>query len=286
MGGGSVARSGATQSSSNANCEVWHVPQVQFRVWGLHVVPVWFRADAGRFHAIGLGSLLFTSGAVSGDGCGARKAVCAERRCGQTGKFFRAQVLRRSPSHGMRIGAATQDAQPAAAGVLPPAMATKSKLPTESDYDEVHVKPLVKSEDAAKFDPNSAAKAEAEVDPALRTHTKPIRVDVDLVLVPVTITDPMNRLVTGLEKENFILLDNGEKQAIRALFQRGRADFAGRDLRYERLDVQQDREGARGGGGVLQDGQSARRVFPDCVQRQAVPDQRFYEQRGAGAGPA
>ncbi len=38
--------------------------------------------------------------------------------------------------------------------------------------------------------------------------------DVDLVLVPVTITDPMNRLVTGLEKENFILLDNGEKQAI------------------------------------------------------------------------
>jgi Ca-activated chloride channel family protein len=39
-------------------------------------------------------------------------------------------------------------------------------------------------------------------------------VDVDLVLVPVTITDPMNRLVTGLEKENFNLLDNGEKQAI------------------------------------------------------------------------
>jgi Ca-activated chloride channel homolog len=30
----------------------------------------------------------------------------------------------------------------------------------------------------------------------------------------VTITDPLNRLVTGLEKENFILLDNGEKQAI------------------------------------------------------------------------
>jgi Ca-activated chloride channel family protein len=39
-------------------------------------------------------------------------------------------------------------------------------------------------------------------------------VDVDLVLVPVTITDSMNRLVTGLEKDNFILLDNGEKQAI------------------------------------------------------------------------
>ena len=102
----------------------------------------------------------------------------------------------------------------ASEGVLPPAMASKSKIPTESTYDEVHVKPMVKSEDTAKFDPNSAAKAESEVDPSLRTHTKPIRVDVDLVLVPVTITDPMNRLVTGLEKENFNLLDNGEKQSI------------------------------------------------------------------------
>ena len=95
-----------------------------------------------------------------------------------------------------------------------PSMATRSKAQPEANYDEVHIKPMVKSEDEAKFDPNSAAKAEAEVDPSLRTHTKPIRVDVDLVLVPVTITDPMNRLVTGLEKENFILLDNGEKQVI------------------------------------------------------------------------
>jgi len=102
----------------------------------------------------------------------------------------------------------------APAVVLPPAMATKSKIPAESDYNEVHVKPMVKSEDTAKFDPNSAAAAESEVDPSLRTHTKPIRVDVDLVLVPVTITDPMNRLVTGLEKDNFDLLDNGEKQSI------------------------------------------------------------------------
>ena len=110
----------------------------------------------------------------------------------------------------------TAPASPASAPavVLPPAMASKTKVPAESTYDEVHVKPMVKSEDTAKFDPNSAASAESEVDPSLRTHTKPIRVDVDLVLVPVTITDQMNRLVTGLEKENFNLLDNGEKQAI------------------------------------------------------------------------
>jgi Ca-activated chloride channel family protein len=35
-----------------------------------------------------------------------------------------------------------------------------------------------------------------------------IRVDVDLVLVNVTVTDPYNRLVTGLERENFRLFED------------------------------------------------------------------------------
>ena len=35
-----------------------------------------------------------------------------------------------------------------------------------------------------------------------------LRVDVNLVQVPLTVTDPMNRLVTGLEKENFAVYDN------------------------------------------------------------------------------
>src|SRR5215469_12187295 len=42
-----------------------------------------------------------------------------------------------------------------------------------------------------------------------------LRVDVNLVQVPVTVTDPMNRLVTGLEKENFQVLDNNVGQNIR-----------------------------------------------------------------------
>jgi Ca-activated chloride channel family protein len=101
------------------------------------------------------------------------------------------------------VAAAGNAAQPAA-------MASKSKLPSEADYNEVHVAPMVKSEDKVKFDPASPDAIEA----GLKTHTKPIRVDVDLVLVPVTVTDTMNRLVTGLEKDNFILLDNGQKQTI------------------------------------------------------------------------
>ena len=55
----------------------------------------------------------------------------------------------------------------------------------------------------------------ADLDPSLKTHTKPVKVDVDLVLVPVTVTDPMNRLVTGLEKKNFVVMDGGEKQEVR-----------------------------------------------------------------------
>ncbi|MEE8199538.1 MAG: VWA domain-containing protein [Candidatus Acidoferrales bacterium] len=41
-----------------------------------------------------------------------------------------------------------------------------------------------------------------------------LRVDVDLVLVPVTVTDPYNRLVTGLQKEHFILKEDGVPQEI------------------------------------------------------------------------
>jgi Ca-activated chloride channel family protein len=43
-----------------------------------------------------------------------------------------------------------------------------------------------------------------------------LRVDVNLVLVPATVTDPMNRLVTGLEKENFQVFDNNIGQIIKS----------------------------------------------------------------------
>src|ERR1035441_10793955 len=41
-----------------------------------------------------------------------------------------------------------------------------------------------------------------------------IRVDTTLVLVPVTVCDPLNRPVTGLEKENFRVLENNVEQTI------------------------------------------------------------------------
>jgi Ca-activated chloride channel homolog len=43
-----------------------------------------------------------------------------------------------------------------------------------------------------------------------------IRVDVNLVLVPVTVTDPLNRLVTGLERQDFFLYENNALQKIKS----------------------------------------------------------------------
>ncbi len=43
-----------------------------------------------------------------------------------------------------------------------------------------------------------------------------IRVDSSLVLIPVTVTDPLNRFVTGLEKENFKVFEDKKEQEISA----------------------------------------------------------------------
>jgi Ca-activated chloride channel homolog len=43
---------------------------------------------------------------------------------------------------------------------------------------------------------------------------KPLRVDVNVVLVNTTVTDPYNRLVTGLEKDNFRVFEDGSEQEV------------------------------------------------------------------------
>jgi Ca-activated chloride channel family protein len=70
---------------------------------------------------------------------------------------------------------------------------------------EVHITPRIQSPDPK----------EAEIEVALKTHTKPFKADVNMVLVPVTITDSMNRLVTGLDRENFDLFEGKERQDIK-----------------------------------------------------------------------
>ncbi len=48
----------------------------------------------------------------------------------------------------------------------------------------------------------------------LKTRERPIQVDVNVVLVNVTVTDPLNRLVTGLEKEHFQVFEDKAEQKI------------------------------------------------------------------------
>jgi Ca-activated chloride channel family protein len=74
----------------------------------------------------------------------------------------------------------------------------------QNSSEDVHIQPRLPS-----------APKEPDIDPSLKSHSKPLRVDVDMVLVPVTITDPMNRLVTGLDRENFNLFEGKEQQEIK-----------------------------------------------------------------------
>ncbi|HEV2387105.1 MAG TPA: VWA domain-containing protein [Candidatus Acidoferrales bacterium] len=50
--------------------------------------------------------------------------------------------------------------------------------------------------------------------PAPNATGKPLRLDVDMVLVPVTVVDPYDRLVTGLEQDNFRVFENNIEQEV------------------------------------------------------------------------
>jgi Ca-activated chloride channel homolog len=79
----------------------------------------------------------------------------------------------------------------------------------EDPLSTVHVQPPPPppSKDPAPVEGPAALKARAG---------ERIRVNVNLVLVPLTVTDPMDRLVTGLEKENFFLYENNHLETIKS----------------------------------------------------------------------
>jgi Ca-activated chloride channel homolog len=75
----------------------------------------------------------------------------------------------------------------------------------------VHIQPPP----SAVPDPNAKDPAVKAAEATLKNHTKPVTVDVNLVLVNVTVTDDWNRIVTGLEKENFSVLEGSEVQEVK-----------------------------------------------------------------------
>jgi Ca-activated chloride channel family protein len=68
---------------------------------------------------------------------------------------------------------------------------------------DVHVVPRVQPRPPAESIPGT-----------LDTHTRPFKSDVDLVLVPVTVTDSNGRIVTGLGKDNFSVFQDKREEAI------------------------------------------------------------------------
>ncbi len=76
---------------------------------------------------------------------------------------------------------------------------------SQTNLDQVHITPQT----------ITATKSPSESGPSLDAAARPLKVNVDLVLVPVTITDPLNRPVLGLDQENFRVYENKQLQAIR-----------------------------------------------------------------------
>jgi Ca-activated chloride channel family protein len=91
----------------------------------------------------------------------------------------------------------------------------------QTDVNDVHVVPRQVQPHEAPLLEGEKAKTEeiakqTVVSASLNTRERPLKVAVDLVLVPVTITDPMNRLVTGLDKDNFELFEGNAKEEIKS----------------------------------------------------------------------
>jgi Ca-activated chloride channel homolog len=90
-------------------------------------------------------------------------------------------------------------------------------LRTEAQDDplnKVHVKPPPATAPATGAPAGAEAPALTGKEALKARPGSLIRMNVDLVLIPVTVTDPMNRLVTGLEKEDFQIFENNGKQKI------------------------------------------------------------------------
>ena len=83
----------------------------------------------------------------------------------------------------------------------------------EDPLNKVHVQPPPPVAPASVL-PKQPAPLEGTPSLSARSGER-IRVDVNLVLVPVTVTDPLNRLVTGLDKDNFFVYENSGLQKIK-----------------------------------------------------------------------
>jgi len=85
--------------------------------------------------------------------------------------------------------------------------AAVNQATAQSSLDEVHITPREATV--------AVAKADYSPDLALAARAASIRTNVDLVLVPVSVIDGMQRLVTGLDQENFQVFEGKKSLPIK-----------------------------------------------------------------------
>jgi Ca-activated chloride channel homolog len=81
-----------------------------------------------------------------------------------------------------------------------------------AQQEDVHIEPRVSPD---KPPPPQPGQQQGISDEELKKLGPVIKTETDLVLVSVTVTDPLNRLVTGLEKDNFKVLEQNVQQDIK-----------------------------------------------------------------------
>jgi Ca-activated chloride channel family protein len=75
----------------------------------------------------------------------------------------------------------------------------------------------VSGKSAPSFEPQGPLKPPRSSAPSPGKHSDDIKVDVNMVLVNTTVTDPLDRLVTGLNKEHFRVFEDGVEQELLTL---------------------------------------------------------------------
>ncbi len=90
----------------------------------------------------------------------------------------------------------------------------------QDPLNDVHVEPPAPATvPAAPADGKAPANIPPPIEGRKGLSARPnerMRVDVNLVLVPVTVTDPLNRLVTGLERQDFFVYENNALQKLKS----------------------------------------------------------------------
>ncbi len=79
---------------------------------------------------------------------------------------------------------------------------------TSDPLNDVHVQPPP-PETAPAAKPDKGEKPLTGPEALKARKDERIRIDVDLTLIPLSVTDPTNRLVTGLERNNFYIYEKG-----------------------------------------------------------------------------